>query len=68
MGDLRRIVHLKSGWSPKFLGNRDFDFNLIFYIKKEFKKHIIFSNIYKMKDKINLKLRLKDNLNFYIYI
>ena len=38
MGDSKRIVHLNSGWRPKFWFNHNFDINLIFYSKRKKKK------------------------------
>ena len=56
-GNLRRIVHLKSEWSPKFWVNHNFDINLILNLQKEIKKHIFLTFFYKIKDSINLKLK-----------
>ena len=53
--DLRRIVHLKSGWSPKVWVNRNFDIHFILDFKIEFKKHSFLTFCHKIKEKINLK-------------
>ena len=47
----------KSGWSPKFWVNPNFNINLIFYFKKEYKKHSFLTFFYKIKDNINLKFK-----------
>ena len=54
-----RIVHLKSRSSPKFWVNRSFDINLIFYFKKESKKHISLTFLQ------NKSLRINMIFNFY---
>ena len=57
-GDVRRIVHLESGWSPKFGVKSNSEIYLIFYLKKEFKKYIFLTFFYKIKDKIYLKFKI----------
>ena len=64
--NLRRIVHLKSGWSPKFCINHNFDI-LIFYIKKEFKKHtfqLIIFNGYAVGQVLNCQAFVKSSSDF----